>query len=859
MKDSFSKAKKIFDPHVFEEKWQKYWEEKQVYRSEIDHSKPKYYILDMLPYPSGSGLHVGHPVGYTATDIISRYKRQLGYNVMHPMGWDSFGLPAEQYAIRTGIHPKITTDKNIDNIRKQLKRLGFDYDWSREIKTSDPQFYKWTQWIFTKLYEKGLAYQADMMVNFCPALGTALANEEVIDGKSAIGGHPIEKRALRQWVLKITAYADRLLDDLEELDWPEGIKKLQRDWIGKSLGATIYFTEQKTQESFSVFTTRHDTIFGTTFIVLAPEHPLVEKITTPEQRASVQEYVQTAINKTDLQRTELAKEKTGVFTGAFCLNPVNQKKVPIWVADYVLISYGSGAVIGVPSDDERDFDFATKYSLPIIPVVNPTASPKDIALDEFKEKVLKGELCSQGHIGILCNSASSALDLNGLSIEQAKEKVLHFLEKNNLGEKSISYKFRDWLFSRQRYWGEPFPVLHFDDGTIRTLSLDELPLLPPENVDYTPSKDGHSPLAKARDWIETTDPKSGRKVFRDSNTMPQWAGSCWYYLRYLDPHNDLEMIGKEAQDYWMPVDLYVGGAEHAVLHLLYARFWHKVLYDCNIVHTKEPFQALRNQGLVSSRSFKNPRGLYVASEDVTKEGEEYFHKETKEPLTSQIEKMSKSKLNGQSPEDIVEEYGADAFRLYEMFMGPLEKEKVFIRESINGCFRFLAKFYDLLNSDKLSDVESDEALKLGHKLVKGVGSDIENMLFNTAISKMMSFVNEFSKLDDYPISVLKMAIQCLYPFAPHFAYEAWELLGQAGELAYLPFPKYDERYLVEETTVYVVQINGKLRGNFELPRDLEKEQIIEAAKMHPNIAKYLEKPIIKTIFVPNKLINFVVG
>lgn len=851
-------VKKNFDPHTYEKKWQDYWEKNKVYKSEIDYSKPKYYILDMLPYPSGSGLHVGHPVGYTATDILSRHKRQLGYNVMHPMGWDSFGLPAEQYAIRTGVHPQISTEKNIDNIRIQLKRLGFDYDWSTEIKTSDPKFYKWTQWLFTKLYEKGLAYQADMMVNYCPALGTALANEEVIDGVSAIGGHPVEKRPLRQWMLKITSYADRLLEDLEELDWPESIKKIQRAWIGKSEGANVHFVEDKSKEVITTYTTRPDTLFGVSYIAIAPEHPLINKITSKEQKASVEAYVKESINKTDLVRAELNKDKTGVWTGAFCINPVNNRKIPVWVADYVMMSYGTGAIMGVPADDLRDFDFVKKYNLDIFPVINPHSSPKDIELDDFKSLVSKGELCNEGHVGTLINSSSNEIDLNGLSIDLAKEKITNWLEKNEKGERAISYKLRDWLFSRQRYWGEPFPLLHLDDGSIRTLDLNELPLLPPETVDYAPTKDGKSPLARAKNWIEVIDPKTGKKAYRESNTMPQWAGSCWYYLRYLDPNNEKEFVNFDIQKYWMPVDLYIGGAEHAVLHLLYARFWHKVFFDCGLVSTKEPFQALCNQGLVTSRSYKDRSNHYVSPNDVKKDGSDYLHKKTGERLTSQIEKMSKSKLNGLSPDEIIDEYGADALRLYEMFMGPIEKEKIFVPESISGCFRLLMKFYDMSLSDKLSDVESPESLKICHTLIKGILADIESMQFNTAISKLMIFSNEFSKLSEYPISLLAKAVQCLYPFAPHLAYEIWSNLKQEGELAHLPFPSYEEKYLVEQTALYVVQVNGKLRGKFELPKDQDQEAVVAKAKENPNISRYLDNPIVKIIFVPNKLLNFVV-
>lgn len=859
MEETVSNAhKKKYDPHAIEEKWQKVWEKDKTFKCEIDHSKEKYYILDMLPYPSGDGLHIGHPVGYTATDVLARYKRQLGFNVLHPMGWDSFGLPAEQYAIRTGVHPRVTTEKNIQNIRKQLKRIGFSYDWDREIKTSGPEFYKWTQFLFAKLYEKGLAYQADLLVNFCPALGTVLSNEEVIDGKSEVGGHPVERRPLRQWVLKITKYADRLLDDLEDLDWPEGIKKLQRNWIGKSTGANVYFTEDKTQETLVTYTTAHHTLFGVSFLVLAPEHPLVKKITSKEQKASVEAYVQEAANKSDLERTELSKDKTGVWSGAFCINPVNGKKIPVWIADYVLSTYGTGAVMGVPGHDPRDFEFAKKFNIEIQTVIHPEKPTGEQSLEEEIEAIELHTECMTS-IGKMANSKSEHLDLNGLSVEKAKAKALEFLEENLKGEKTTNYKLRDWLFSRQRYWGEPIPILHFEDGTLRALEPDELPLLPPEDICYKPSKTGKSPLAKATDWVEITDPKTGKKAFRETNTMPQWAGSCWYFLRYLDPKNDQEPFSKESEKYWMPVDLYVGGAEHAVLHLLYARFWHKVLYDCGLVSTKEPFGALRNQGVVTARSYKNAKNSYVRTADVIQEGKQYLHKETKERLSSQIEKMSKSKLNGLSPDDVIEEFGADALRLYELFMAPLDKEKVWNIDGIQGCHRFLGRFYELFNSGKLSDVESPEALKIGHTLVKGVEADYKLLQFNTAISKLMIFVNQMIKLPEYPKSVLLMAIQCLYPMAPHLACELWAKLGQEEPLEYFPFCKWDDKYLVESTATYVVQVNGKLRGKFDHPIDQPQEEITNQAKAHPQVKKYLDEGnLVKTIFVPNKLINFVV-
>lgn len=851
-----SVTKKKYNPHVIEPKWQAHWEKNKTYKADIDHSKEKYYVLDMLPYPSAAGLHVGHPVGYTATDIMARYKRQLGLNVLHPIGWDSFGLPAEQYAIRTGVHPKITTEKNISNFKKQLKRLGFSFDWDREIKTSGPEYCKWTQWLFTKLYERGLAYQADLMVNFCPALGTVLANEEVIDGKSEIGGHPVERRPLRQWVLKITAYAEQLLNDLDDLDWPEGIKKLQRNWIGKSIGANIFFREEKTQEVITAFSTRHDTLFGATFLVLSPEHPLVKKITSSEQKASVEAYVRQASLKSDLERTELSKDKTGVWTGAFCINPINHEKMPVWIADYVLAGYGTGAVMAVPAHDQRDLEFANKFNLPIRPVLKPTKSVNGLSPEEAFAQVQAHTLCITD--GELINSASDQVQLDGKSVKEAKKIVEEWLEKSGHGESTINYKLRDWLFSRQRYWGEPIPILHLEDGTMRSLSQDELPLLPPENISYTPTKTGNSPLENARDWVEIIDPKTGKKAFRETNTMPQWAGSCWYYLRYLDPINAEAPFSKEAEQYWMPVDLYVGGAEHAVLHLLYARFWHKVFYDCGLVSTKEPFQSLRNQGVVTSRSFKNSKNHYVEASEVREEDGDYIHNKTGERLSSQIEKMSKSKLNGVNPDEIIEEFGADALRLYEMFMAPIDKEKVWCTEGIQGCFRFLHRFYELCTDDLVCDQESPEALKIGHQLVKGIEEDYQAMQYNTAISKLMVFVNQMIKLPDYPRSVLKMAVQCLYPLAPHLASELWEHFGETEDLSRVPFPKWDAKHLVEHTATYVVQVNGKLRGRFDLPKDQPEDKIVELAKENATIAKHLDGQIVKTIFVPNKLLNFVV-
>lgn len=849
--------KKKYDHRQIEPKWQKYWEEKKLFKATVDHSKPKFYVLDMFPYPSGAGLHVGHVVGYTGTDILARYKRQRGFNVLHPMGWDSFGLPAEQYALRTGTHPSITTQKNIETYRRQLKLLGFSYDWDREVATSDPNYYKWTQWIFTKLYERGLAYEAEMSVNYCPALGTVLANEEVDNnGRSKVGGHPVEKRPLRQWVLKITAYAERLIDDLALVDWPESLKKLQINWIGKSKGVQLAFPVVNTEEKIEVYTTCPDTLFGVTFLVVAPEHPLVDKLTTEKQKKQVHEYRKMAAKETDMDRTDMSKEKSGVFSGSYARNPVNGKEIPIWIADYVLMGYGTGAVMAVPGHDVRDFDFAQKFGLPIVPVYDPDVS-EETDPQTVRKEVLLGKRCWPGE-GKGINSANPEVSLNGLSVTEAKETITQWLEKKGLGKATVNFKLRDWLFSRQRYWGEPFPILHFEDGSKRVLGLDELPLCPPEIEDYKPSGDGQSPLAKAKSWVEFVDTKTGRKAMRETNTMPNWAGSCWYYLRFCDPKNDREAWDKEVEKYWMPVDLYVGGVEHAVLHLLYARFWHKVLFDCGLVSTLEPFQMLRNQGLVVARSYQRENGAYVEAENVEERDGMYFDKQTGEELKSQIDKMSKSKLNGLPPDEIIEEFGTDSLRLYEMFMGPLDKEKVWNTDAVSGCRRFLTRFYEMVISEKLTNEESEEALKLGHRLIHGVTNDVELMQFNTAIAKMMEFMNDFTKLSAYPRSVVKMATQALSPFAPHLAEEIWQILGCQEELTFCPYPKVVESYLIDERITYVVQVNGKLRGRFEFPIDQPEEVIFEAAKKHPSIAKLLDGAVIeKVVFVPNKLLNLV--
>lgn len=851
-----------YDHRAIEQKWQKIWQTAKTYKAQIDPKKPKYYILDMFPYPSGAGLHVGHVTGYTGTDILARYKRQCGFNVLHPMGWDSFGLPAEQYAIRTGTHPSITTKKNIDTYRNQLQSLGFSYDWDREVATSDPSYYKWTQWIFTKLYEKGLAYEAEVSVNFCPALGTVVANEEVENGKYIEGGYPVIRKPLRQWILKITAYADRLIDDLQTIDWPENLKKLQTNWIGKSEGAKISFFEKATNEEIIAFTTRADTLFGATYLVLAPEHPIVETITISKQKKAVEKYLKEVSSKSDLERTDLAKEKTGVFTGAYAIHPITQKEIPIWISDYVLMGYGTGAIMCVPAHDERDFDFAQKFKLPIIPVYDPVITDDDIqklkkSRIEIEQDVINGNLCWTKE-GRSINSSFGDLSLNGSTVEEAKKMMISWLHSHKKGEKAISYKLRDWLFSRQRYWGEPFPILHFEDGTKRALDLDELPLIPPPLQNYKPSGTGESPLSTVTDWVNITDPKTGQSAKRETNTMPQWAGSCWYYLRFCDPTNAKQAFSKEAENYWMPVDLYVGGSEHAVLHLLYARFWHKVLYDCGLVSTLEPFKTYRYQGVVTAPSYKLKTGGYLDPNDVQEKNGKYFDPKTCEEVQWQIEKMSKSKLNGVTPNDIIEEYGADALRLYEMFMGPFDKEKIWNTDAVTGCKRFLDRFYTMALSEKVTDEVTDEALGLGYRLINDVKNDIEQMQFNTAIAKMMEFINAFISLSSYPKKVVLMAIQALYPFAPHIAEELWEQLGDKRPLSFTPFPEVITKYLTQSVLTYVIQVNGKLRARIEGKKGMTEQELLDYAKTDPQVQKHITKEIVKTIFIPDKLLNIVI-
>lgn len=839
-----------YDPHLIEKKWHSFWQENKTFAATAS-EKPKYYVLDMFPYPSGAGLHVGHLVGYTATDVVARYKKAAGFEVLHPMGWDSFGLPAEQYAIRTGTHPQFTTAENIRNFKRQLLSLGYAYDWDREIKTSEPNYYKWTQFLFTKLYERGLAYQAELLVNYCPALGTVLANEEVEEGYAKEGGHPVERRPLKQWVLKITEYADRLLEDLEGLDWPDGLKRLQINWIGKSEGVHIHFPVEGEEESITIFTTCPATLFGATYLVLAPEHPLVNKIVSEEQKEALFAYQKRCAQKSDLERTELAKDKSGIFTGAYAINVATGKKIPIWIADYVLGHYGTGAVMAVPAHDERDFIFATTFKLPISVVVFPE--------DEgIKEELLAHKRCWVKKEGVCGNSQGKELTLDALTFAEATNRVVAWLVAKGYGEKVVNYKLRDWLFSRQRYWGEPFPILHFEDGSMRALEKDELPLTPPEVTDFKPSITGDSPLARVREWVEIEDPLTKRRAKRETNTMPQWAGSCWYYLRFLDPHNDKEPWSKESETYWMPVDLYVGGAEHAVLHLLYARFWHKVFYDCGLVSHKEPFQKLCNQGLVIARSYKNDQGHYLPAEEIAEKDGEYFHWQTHAPVTSQIEKMSKSKLNGVSPNELIEEYGADALRLYTLFMGPIDKEKVWNSANIAGCARFLNRFFELATSEQIQEENDRESLRLAHKLVEGVTNDLGQLLFNTAIAKMMEFVNALSKLKSYSKEAICMAIQALAPFAPHIAEELWSYHGGKGSVIEARWPVVDLSYLEEESVTYVVQVNGKLRGRFDLPKDRSEQEILELAQAHPMISKHLTGAIVKVIFVPNKLLNLVV-
>jgi len=804
-----------YDHLAIEPKWQQYWDKNKTFKVELDPQKPKYYILDMFPYPSGEGLHVGHPLGYTATDILARYKRMQGFNVLHPMGWDAFGLPAEQYAIETGTHPTDTTKKNVKRFKSQIKSLGFSYDWDREINTTDPKYYKWTQWIFLQLYKRGLAYQGEVPVNWCPELGTVLANEEVIDGKSERGGHPVIRKPMRQWVFRITEYAESLLAGLDDVDWPESVKNLQRNWIGRSDGSNVEFEIPSISETIPVFTTRPDTLFGATYMVLAPEHPMVEKLTNDKTQETITNYVKSTAGKSDLDRGELNKEKTGVFLGTNAINPLNNEEIPIWISDYVLMSYGTGAIMAVPGHDQRDYEFAKKFDLPIVQVV----AGSDISSAAFTDT----------ETGTMMNSATpdGSFSINDLPVKEAIKKTIEYLEKIEKGEKAVEYKLRDWLFSRQRYWGEPFPIIHVD-GEHKAIPEDELPLLLPDVKQYQPTGTGDSPLSAIQDWVNTKDPETGVPARRETNTMPQWAGSCWYYLRFLDPNNENRPWDADIEKYWMPVDLYVGGVEHAVLHLLYSRFWHHVLHDLGLVSTREPYKKLFNQGMI--------------------QGEDG-------------QKMSKSRGNVINPDDVIEEYGADSMRLYEMFMGPLDKSKPWSIKGLQGCARFVEKIWRIYNdTSKHSDqADAKETTQLLHQTIAKVTNDLENMRFNTAISQMMILSNHLQVLDIINIETLKTFLLLLNPFIPHMAEELNEQIKAFASLSYASWPKFDVELAKEELITIAIQVNGKLRGNLQVPEETDDKTLkTEAAKVD-GVRKHLEgKKIVKKVLVPGRLVNFVV-
>ncbi len=845
-----------------EKKWQAYWEKNKTFKTpDFAAGKKKCYILDMFPYPSGAGLHVGHPEGYTATDILSRYKRQRGYNVLHPMGWDAFGLPAEQYAVETGTHPAVTTARNIDTFRRQIKALGFSYDWDREVNTTDPSYYRWTQWIFKQLYKKGLAYVAEVPVNWCPALGTVLANEEVINGRSERGNHPVERRPMRQWMLRITDYAERLLQGLDELDWPEGIKEMQRNWIGKSTGAEVVFKFYRPEGGeVTVYTTRPDTLFGATYMVLAPEHRLVLEITTPECREAVEKYRREASMKSDMDRTELVTEKTGVFTGCFAINPVDGRRIPVWIADYVLASYGTGAIMAVPAHDTRDWDFAEKFGLPKICIIEPDAGEAAEA-GVNPGDVLSGRVCWTGSGRMIKSANGDGLDLNGMEVAQSKDAAIKWLSARGLGRPKTQYKLRDWLFSRQRYWGEPFPIVHMDDGTVRLLDDSELPLTLPELADYKPSPTGEPPLSKASEWVKYTEPGTGRTGRRETNTMPQWAGSCWYYLRYIDPHNDKAFIDPEKAREWLPVDLYVGGAEHAVLHLLYARFWHKVLFDLGLVPTDEPFRKLVNQGMILGLSYKDSRGALVPMDDVDTSSGTPVRKSTGEALEEFAAKMSKSLKNVINPDDVIREYGADSMRLYEMFMGPLDAVKPWNTRGVEGVYRFLKRSYRMICAQPVEDRPMTvEESRLCHATIKKVTEDIETLSLNTAISQLMIFLNGFSgEGKSVPRFAAEAYVMMLSPFAPHLGEELWEKLGHGESLAYAPWPEYDETALTVSEVEIAVQVCGKVKARVMMPADASADEMRELALAAPAvIAAVGGKPIRKAVCVPGRIVNLVV-
>ncbi|HFI0076060.1 TPA: leucine--tRNA ligase [Streptococcus suis] len=924
----------FYNHKEIEPKWQEFWAKNHTFKTGTDADKPNFYALDMFPYPSGAGLHVGHPEGYTATDILSRYKRAQGYNVLHPMGWDAFGLPAEQYAMDTGNDPADFTAENIANFKRQINALGFSYDWDREVNTTDPNYYKWTQWIFTKLYEKGLAYEAEVPVNWVEELGTAIANEEVLpDGTSERGGYPVVRKPMRQWMLKITAYAERLLNDLEEVDWPESIKDMQRNWIGKSTGANVTFKIKDTDKDFTVFTTRPDTLFGATYAVLAPEHDLVDSITSPEQAEAVAEYKRQASLKSDLARTDLAKDKTGVWTGAYAINPVNNKEIPIWIADYVLASYGTGAIMAVPAHDERDWEFAKQFNLDILPVLESGKKISPIIVYEFadqirqilyeleerqnfddrrrrrlvsQQNILKLEKCynllqQANTTEDLCSVANEMpkykssgnqyysrlsqlkkamkeayIDyqeapytedgahinsdfLDGLNKEEAIAKMVAWLEENDVGQEKISYRLRDWLFSRQRYWGEPIPIIHWEDGTSTAVPENELPLVLPKTSDIKPSGTGESPLANLTDWLEVVR-EDGVKGRRETNTMPQWAGSSWYYLRYIDPHNDEKLADEELLKAWLPVDIYIGGAEHAVLHLLYARFWHKFLYDLGVVPTKEPFQKLFNQGMILGTSYRDSRGALVATDKVEKRDGSFFSIETGEELEQAPAKMSKSLKNVVNPDDVVEQFGADTLRVYEMFMGPLDASIAWSEEGLEGSRKFLDRVYRLLTTKELVAENSGALDKVYNETVKTVTEHIEDLKFNTAIAQLMIFVNAANKEDKLYVEYAKGFVQLIAPFAPHLAEELWQGLANTDQsISYVAWPSYDESKLVESEVEIVVQIKGKVKARLTVAKDLAPAELEKVALADEKVqAEIAGQTVVKVISVPNKLVNIVI-
>ena len=833
---------------TIEPKWQKYWDDNKTFKVTEDAKFPKEkrrYVLDMFPYPSGAGLHVGHPEGYTATDIYCRYLRMNGYNVLHPMGYDSFGLPAENYAIKTGTHPSITTNANIANFTRQIKSLGFSYDWDRCVSTCESDYYKWTQWIFLKLYEKGLAYEAETPINWCPSCLTGLANEEVKEGKCERCGETVTHKTIRQWILKITEYADRLLEDLEGLDWPESVKAMQKNWIGKSEGAEVTFTiadadGKATEDTLTVYTTRCDTLFGATYMVIAPEHRLVSKLTTAEQKDAVEKYIEDAAKKSDLERTDLAKDKTGVFSGSYAINPVNGKLIPIWIADYVLISYGTGAIMAVPAHDDRDWEFAKKFNLPIIEVLK---SEVDVQTQAWTED------------GIHVNSEF----LDGLNKADAIAKMLEWLADKGCGKKAINYKLRDWIYSRQRYWGEPIPLVHCEKCGCVAVPEKDLPVKLPDVKSYQPTGTGESPLAAIDEWVNCTCPKCGGKAKRETNTMPQWGGSCWYYLRYLDALNPDAFASKEAIEYWMPVDLYVGGAEHAVLHLLYARFWHKVLYDLGLVNSKEPFQRLVNQGLITSFAFQRKNKTLVPTDEVEERDGKYFEKATGEELESVIAKMSKSLKNVINPDDVIKEYGADSVRMYEMFMGPLEISKPWSTQGLIGVNRFLEKVWAVSEKPLVDEEPSNEIRKILHKTIKKVTEDTDSLNFNTAISAMMIFINDVSKLDKVPRSLWTDFVKIISVYAPHLGEELWEKLGNNNTIAYESWPQYNEEFCKDSECTIMVSINGKMRDKFTAPINTSKEELEKTALATEGAVKFMEgKTPVKVIVVPNKLVNIVI-